>query len=68
MTSKVYFIDFRADHQNNFMSKLERLLDACGLADMVGQRDLTAVKIHFGEMGNAAFIRPIYLRRIVAAV
>ena len=68
MTSKVYFIDFRADHQNNFMSKLERLLDACGLANVVSQRDLTAVKLHFGEMGNAAFIRPIYLRKIVAAV
>jgi len=68
MASKVYFIDFRADMQNNFMSKLQQLLDAAGLARVVGRRDLTAVKVHFGEMGNAAFIRPIYLRRIIAAI
>jgi uncharacterized Fe-S center protein len=68
MSSQVYFIDFRADMQNNVMSKLHALLAAAGLAQVVGKRDLTAIKVHFGEMGNAAFIRPIYLRQIVAAV
>jgi uncharacterized Fe-S center protein len=68
MTGKVYFIDFRADMKKNMMAKLRELLEASGLSRVVGQRDLTAVKIHFGEMGNAAFIRPIYLRRIVAAI
>jgi len=68
MSSQVYFIDFRADMQKNIMVKLQTLLETAGLARVVGQRDLTAIKIHFGEMGNAAFIRPIYLRKIVAAV
>ncbi len=68
MSSQVYFIDFRADMQKNFMSKLQTLLAAAGLDQVVSERDLTAVKIHFGEMGNTAFIRPVYLRNIVAAV
>lgn len=68
MTSKVYFIDFRATMQNNMMAKLKNLMDTAGLPKVIGERDLTAVKIHFGEMGNAAFIRPIYLRRIVSAI
>jgi len=68
MAANVYFIDFRATMQKNMMVKLEELLTASGLSSVVGQRDLTAVKIHFGEMGNAAFIRPIYMRRIVAAI
>lgn len=68
MAGKVYFIDFRADIKKNFMSKLQELLDTAGLSQVIKKRDLTAVKIHFGEMGNAAFIRPIYLRRIIAAI
>jgi len=68
MTSKVFFIDFRADLQKNFLSKLQALLEAAGLPQVVGQRDLTAVKIHFGELGNTAFIRPVYLRRIIAEI
>ena len=68
MTAKVYFIDFRANMQKNMMAKLEELLEASGLSRVVAERDLTAVKIHFGEMGNVAFIRPIYVRRIIAAI
>ncbi len=68
MGSNVYFIDFRADTKTNMMVKLDKLLEAAGLADVVAGRDLAAVKVHFGEMGNAAFIRPVYLRRVVEAV
>jgi uncharacterized Fe-S center protein len=68
MVSKVYFINFRADPQNNVMRKLQHLVESAGLERVVGKRDLTAVKIHFGEMGNAAFIRPVYLRQIIAGI
>lgn len=68
MAGKVYFIDFRADIQKNFMSKLQNLLDIAGLSRVIKNRDLTAVKIHFGEVGNAAFIRPLYLRQIIADI
>lgn len=68
MASDVFFIDFRANPQQNIMSKLKLLLEKAGLAATIAPRDLVAVKIHFGEMGNAAFIRPIYLRTIVSAI
>ncbi len=68
MTSTVYFIDMRATMQENFISKIGRLMETAGISQTVQERDLTAVKIHFGELGNAAFIRPVYLRKVVQAI
>jgi len=68
MSSQVFFIDCRADMEKNFMAKLAHVLEATGLSKVIAPRDLVAVKIHFGEMGNAAFIRPIYARRVVADI
>ena len=68
MSSKVFFIDLRARYQENFLEKLEKLLVGAGLPQAVGNRDLAAVKLHFGELGNTAFIRPVYIRKIVDAI
>jgi uncharacterized Fe-S center protein len=68
MTSNVYFIDMRATIKENFIAKIGRLMETAGMATTIEKRDLTAVKIHFGEMGNAAFIRPVYIRKVVEAV
>ncbi len=68
MTSTVHFMYLRANPRENLYAKLGRLLEAAGIADVFSKRDLVAVKLHFGEMGNAAFIRPVFLRRIVEAV
>jgi uncharacterized Fe-S center protein len=68
MKSAVHFIDLRATVKENFSEKLERLMDTAGIGRIVSQRDLTAIKIHFGEAGNAAFIRPIHVRRVVDTV
>ena len=65
MPSSVYFIDLRANYKENFITKLGKLLSAAGLARVVKKRDLVAVKLHFGELGNTAFIRPVFLRKIV---
>lgn len=68
MLSPVYFIDLRATYKENLFRKLERLLAAANLPKVMAPRELVAVKLHFGELGNAAFIRPVYLRCIVDAV
>jgi len=65
MASTVYFMDFKATFKDSGVNKLHRLIDTAGLNDCVGQRDLTALKLHFGELGNTAFIRPVYIRHIV---
>ena len=62
---KVFFADMRASHKENLFDKISKLLTLCGLPQAVSEGDLTAVKIHFGEKGNSAFIRPIFARRVV---
>jgi uncharacterized protein len=68
MPSSVYFTDLSASFKVNLVSKLGTLMEAAGLSRTVKKRDLVAVKLHFGEMGNTAFIRPVFLRKAVAAI
>lgn len=68
MKSTVYFMDLRAKPKENLMAKLGRLMDAAGVSETFKKRDLVAVKLHFGELGNAAFIRPVYLRKVVETI
>ena len=68
MSSNVYFIDMRATMKENFIAKIGRLIEAAGITAAIKERDLTAVKLHFGEMGNAAFVRPVYLRKVVQTI
>ena len=64
MPSKVYCIDLRTSHKENLYGKLERLLNRTGLARTIKKRDLVAVKLHFGETGNTAYIRPVFIGKI----
>ena len=68
VSSKVYFSDLRASFKENLLSKLVRLIDTGGLEDIIAPRNLVAIKLHFGEKGNIAFIRPVFLRQIVDRV
>ena len=68
MKSKVYFTNLRATHKENLLVKVEKLLDAAGISESISKRDLVAVKLHFGELGNIAYIRPVYLRKIVEVI
>jgi uncharacterized protein len=65
MTSPVYFTDLSASYKENLIAKLGRLMQAAGLRDVIASRDLVAVKLHFGELGNTAYIRPVFLRKVV---
>jgi uncharacterized Fe-S center protein len=69
MASKVYFADFRASgRKRNGLSKIGYLLEAVGLAQAIRPGDLTAIKVHFGERGNEAFISPVLARGVSDAV
>lgn len=65
MASKVYFTDMHPGYGENLMDKLERLVKKAGINDVIEKNDLVAVKLHFGEPGNLAYIRPNYVQRIV---
>ncbi|MFH1490227.1 MAG: DUF362 domain-containing protein [Pseudomonadota bacterium] len=63
--STVFFSDSRASYKENLPAKLGRLLDSFDLETMIPPRSLVAVKLHFGERGNVAFIRPNFISCIV---
>jgi len=68
MGADVFFMDMSATSRENLPQKLERLIKAAGLDNIVEDKDLTAVKVHFGEQGNTAFIRPPYIRKVIRAI
>ncbi len=68
MPVQVYFTDMRAGMRENLHTKLERLTDKAGLSNMIQPGELVAIKMHFGEKGGHAYIRPTFVRRIVDQV
>jgi uncharacterized Fe-S center protein len=58
--SKVYFTDFRTNPKADILTKLRRLLLKAGFDELDLEKKMTAIKIHFGEPGNMAFLRPNY--------
>jgi len=62
---RVYFTDMRASFKENLLDKIGRLMDALDLNRIMFPGNLVAVKLHFGEKGNTAFIRPNFIRPIV---
>ena len=65
--SKVYFTDFRAKPGNNLLNKLEKLIKKAGIENIDFKNKFVAIKIHFGEPGNLAYLRPNY-SKVVAGV
>ncbi|MEW5737114.1 MAG: DUF362 domain-containing protein [Thermodesulfobacteriota bacterium] len=66
MPAKVYFADFRArSFGENKVSKLKKLFEKAGLSSVLAKGDLTAVKMHFGEVGNDTFLSPVLVRAVV---
>ena len=57
-SSKVYFTDMRTCQGNNLLDKMERLLRKAGLDRMDLDGKMVAIKLHMGEPGNLAYIRP----------
>jgi uncharacterized Fe-S center protein len=68
MPSKVFAMDLRASLKENLFAKLDRLLSAAGTDEVIKPRHLVAIKLHFGEKGNTAYIPPPFLRQLVDRV
>ena len=63
--SKVYFTNLRTKNGRSLLEKLETLVRKAGIEQIDFSGKFTAVKIHFGEPGNLAYIRPNYAARLV---
>ncbi len=63
--SKVYFTNLRTKPSQNLLKKLDSLVIKAGIDTIDFQKKIVALKIHFGEPGNLAYLRPNYAARIV---
>ncbi|NLE33764.1 MAG: DUF362 domain-containing protein [Bacteroidales bacterium] len=66
--SEVYFTDLHATPSLNLLKKLERLVRAAGFEKIDFNRKMTAIKIHFGEPGNLAYLRPNFAAKIASMI
>lgn len=66
--SKVFFTNLRTNPNSNLLDKVERLCRHAGIADIPFKDNFVAMKIHFGEPGNLAYIRPNFAARIAALI
>lgn len=62
--SQVFFTNLRTNPHTNLLDKLERLVTRAGMLDMPLKGNFVAIKIHFGEPGNLAYIRPNFAARL----
>ena len=65
--SKVYFADFRCfPMRENLPQMLARHIMTAGFGSIDMDNKYVAIKMHFGEPGNLAYIRPNYAARLVS--
>lgn len=62
--SEVFFTNFRSRPGRSLPKKMELLVKAAGIGKLDCKDKFTAIKIHFGELGNMAFLRHNYAARM----
>ena len=45
--------------------KVKKLINRCAPQSIFKKNELIAIKTHFGELGNTAFLRPVFLRPVI---
>ncbi len=65
MASNVYCVRRDRIGKTSLLAATEHLFDRAGVKSCITQDDIVAIKLHFGERGNTAFIPPTYVRRVV---
>jgi len=56
--SKVYYSDLRTSFNYSLLDKLTKLMKEAGIENISFEHKYAAIKMHFGEPGNLAFLRP----------
>lgn len=67
MKAKVYFANTKGKHKS-LLNKTEKLFDQAGFASLIKKGDFVAIKVHFGEKGNTAYLSPLFVRAVVDKV
>jgi uncharacterized Fe-S center protein len=63
--SDVYFVDVRSSTDSNLLDRLNLAMTRAGILKIASEHDLVAVKMHFGEKGCTAYLRPAYVRVVL---
>ena len=66
--SKVYFTNFRVQVGTSLLDKLKKLCISAGIKKIDMNGKFVAIKMHFGELGNMAFLRPQYAKVVADIV
>ena len=66
--SAVFFADFRTSYTENLLQKLRRLMLKAGFGSIDLDGKFVAIKMHFGEPGNLAFLRPAWAKVVADCV
>ena len=66
--AKVYFTDFRTQIGVSPCAKLQKLIRAAGISSIDFDGKFTAIKMHFGELGNCSYIRPNYVKAVADVI
>ncbi len=62
--SKAFFTAAQGGKRSR-LERVDKLFERAGFGELIDEGDLVAVKVHFGERGNTAFLSPLYARRVV---
>lgn len=66
--AKVYFIDMHMSSRENISSKIKKLFYKLEVNSIINEKDFVAIKTHFGEYGNIAYLPPAIIRAFVDCV
>ncbi|MCH3950182.1 MAG: DUF362 domain-containing protein [Acidaminococcus sp.] len=66
--AKVYMTDFRVPVGTSLPQKLQKLCRFAGMKNIDFEGKFTAIKMHFGELGNLASLRPQYVKAVADLV
>ncbi len=66
--SVVYFAPSDRDRRGGIYRGLKQLFSRAGIPRGIVEGDVVAIKVHFGELGNTRYLRPVLVRRLVELV
>ena len=66
--SKVYFTNLRTKPEQTILNKLDMLMREAGIETIDFKKQYVAIKLHLGEPGNLAYLRPNYSKVVADLV
>ncbi|GHU43207.1 4Fe-4S ferredoxin [Spirochaetia bacterium] len=62
--AKVFWTDMRCKTGDSLLHKMDRLIKKAGIEEIDFNNKFVCVKVHFGEPGNLAFLRPNFAKTV----